>query len=68
MLRTSNLALLKSLPKKLWENYGMHQERGKETVAHIVRMYAGHDVNHLQQVEKIAKESRSKTKSKAAGR
>lgn len=54
-LRANNLAMLKALPKELWENYGMHQERGKESVAHIVRMYAGHDLNHLAQVEKIAK-------------
>jgi uncharacterized damage-inducible protein DinB len=60
VLREANLAMLKSLPKSLWENYGMHQERGKETIAHIVRMFAGHDLNHLGQVERIAKESRSK--------
>jgi hypothetical protein len=36
----------------------MHSERGKETIAHVVRMFAGHDLNHLQQVEKIAKSSR----------
>ncbi len=67
-LRENNLAMLKALPKELWENYGMHQERGKETVAHIVRMMAGHDVNHLGQIEKLAKESRAKAKGKAAGR
>ena len=55
VLRENNLAMLKNLPKELWENYGMHQERGKESVAHIVRMYAGHDLNHLGQIEKIAK-------------
>lgn len=55
VLRENNLAMLKALPKELWANYGMHQERGKESVAHIVRMYAGHDLNHLAQVEKIAK-------------
>jgi len=55
VLRENNLAMLKALPKELWENYGMHQERGKESVAHIVRMYAGHDLNHLGQIEKIAK-------------
>jgi uncharacterized damage-inducible protein DinB len=60
ILREHNLRLLKSLPKNLWENYGMHQERGKETIVHIVRMFAGHDLNHLGQVEKIAKESREK--------
>jgi len=60
VLRESNLAMLKSLPKNLWENYGMHQERGKETIAHIVRMFAGHDLNHVAQVENIKKSSRSK--------
>jgi hypothetical protein len=54
------VALLKSLPKNLWENYGMHQERGKETIAHIVSMFAGHDLNHLAQVEGIRKGSSSK--------
>jgi uncharacterized damage-inducible protein DinB len=60
VLRESNLAMLKSVPKNLWENYGMHQERGKETITHIVRMFAGHDLNHLGQVEKIRKGGRSK--------
>jgi len=60
VLRENNLAMLKSLPKNLWENYGMHQERGKETITHIVRMFAGHDLNHLSQVESISKASRGK--------
>ena len=55
VLRASNLALLESIPEKLWDNYGTHQERGKETVTHIVSMYAGHDLNHLRQVEAIVK-------------
>ena len=62
VLRENNLRMLKALPKDLWENYGMHQERGKETIAHIVRMFAGHDLNHLAQVEKIAKQSGRKQK------
>lgn len=57
-LRENNIELLKSVPAKLWENHGMHAERGKETIARIVEMFAGHDLNHLQQVEKIAKASR----------
>lgn len=60
VLRENNLSLLKSVPRKLWENHGVHSERGKETIAHIVRLFAGHDLNHLQQVEKIAKASRRK--------
>jgi hypothetical protein len=54
-LREANLALLKSVPRKLWENYGVHQERGNESVSHVVRMVAGHDLNHLRQVEGILK-------------
>ena len=60
VLREANLAMLKSLPKNLWDNYGMHSERGKETITHIVRMFAGHDLNHLAQVERIAKGGRAK--------
>lgn len=59
LLRENNLRLLSSVPRRLWENYGQHQERGKESVEHIVRMMAGHDINHLLQVEKIAKPSGS---------
>jgi hypothetical protein len=54
VLRENNLAMLKSIPKETWENYGMHLERGKESVAHLTRMFAGHDTNHVKQVEGIA--------------
>jgi hypothetical protein len=53
MLRDENLALLKSIPKQKWQNYGMHQERGKETIARITQLIAGHDVNHLAQVARL---------------
>lgn len=58
LLRQNNLALLKAAPRRLWENYGVHQERGNESIAHTIRMIAGHDVNHLQQVENILKKKR----------
>jgi DinB family protein len=57
-LREANVALLKSVPRKLWENYGVHQERGNESVSHIVRMVSGHDINHLRQIEGILKGTR----------
>jgi hypothetical protein len=60
VLRENNLALLKLVSRDLWENYGMHQERGKESVAYMVRMFAGHDLNHLRQVEQIASQSRQR--------
>ena len=53
VLREANLALLKSLTRGQWKQYGMHSERGKETIEHMVRMTAGHDLNHLQQLERI---------------
>jgi hypothetical protein len=58
VLRENNLKLLKSVPRKSWENYGQHQERGKESVDHLVKMMAGHDVNHIVQIEEIAKKGR----------
>jgi hypothetical protein len=51
--RESNLTLLKALRPEQWELYGMHAERGKETVSRVVEMTAGHDINHLCQIEKI---------------
>jgi hypothetical protein len=57
-LREANLALLKSVPRKLWDNYGIHQERGNESVSHVLRMVAGHDLNHLRQIEAILKGTR----------
>jgi hypothetical protein len=53
VVREANLALLKSLTREQWKHYGMHSERGQETIEHIVRMTAGHDVNHLRQIERI---------------
>lgn len=52
-LREANLALLKSLTPEQWKQQGIHAERGPETVEHIVKMFAGHDLNHLGQVERI---------------
>jgi len=37
----------------------MHAERGVETIEHIVRMMAGHDLNHMGQVERIVAAERS---------
>jgi hypothetical protein len=51
-VREANLALLKSLKPEQWKNFGIHSERGQETIEHIVRMTAGHDLNHLQQIER----------------
>lgn len=64
VLRENNLAMLKEIPKGTWDNYGMHLERGKESIAHLVRMFAGHDTNHVLQVERIAKQVKATKKKK----
>ncbi len=53
VLRKSNVELLKSLSKKEWKRFGIHAERGKETVEKMLLLYAGHDMNHLKQIESI---------------
>ena len=59
VLREHNLRMLKALPRESWESYGMHAERGKETIAHMARLLAGHDNNHLSQIERIVSELKS---------
>ncbi|HUJ75569.1 MAG TPA: DinB family protein [bacterium] len=44
------LSLLKQLPPASWELYGVHSERGNETVRRVAEMLAGHDLNHLAQI------------------
>jgi len=52
-LREANLALLKTIRPEQWKHHGVHAERGEETIETIVRMFAGHDINHLTQIERI---------------
>jgi len=51
--RKANLDLLKSLSPAQWKNHGIHAERGEESIETIARLCAGHDLNHLRQIEKI---------------
>jgi hypothetical protein len=53
--RERTVRLLKSIPRGMWENYGMHSERGKESVTRVTEMMAGHDINHLEQIRRILK-------------
>src|SRR4029078_2798558 len=51
--RRSLLPLLDGLSDAELERYGMHAERGKESVRHLIALYAGHDLNHLGQIERL---------------
>ncbi len=51
--RSATLSLLRRADPALYANYGMHAERGKETIEHLIRLYAGHDLNHLAQIQQL---------------
>jgi uncharacterized damage-inducible protein DinB len=52
-LRQMNLRLIESLPAKAWDKYGLHAERGRESIRDLVQLVAGHDLNHIAQIRKI---------------
>jgi hypothetical protein len=52
-VREANLTVLKSLKPAQWKHHGLHAERGEETIERILHMMAGHDLNHLEQIERI---------------
>jgi hypothetical protein len=53
IVREANLRLLKSLKPEQWKHFGIHAERGEESVERITQMMAGHDLNHLGQIVAI---------------
>lgn len=52
-LREMNLRYLNGLPESAWKKYGVHSERGRETLRDLVELVAGHDLNHIAQIRKI---------------
>ena len=53
VLRRANLVLLRRASLEDMKRVGVHTERGEESVEHMVRLYAGHDLLHLRQIERI---------------
>lgn len=52
-LRDCNLRFLRGLDTEERHRVGLHNERGEETVDHMLRLYAGHDLVHLAQLARI---------------
>ncbi|HEX2449608.1 MAG TPA: DinB family protein [Gemmatimonadales bacterium] len=52
-LRAANLRLYRSLAPAELARAGMHSERGRESVEHIIRMMGGHDLVHRRQIDRI---------------
>lgn len=53
MLRALNIALIDRLDTADLERVGIHSARGEESLDLMIRMYAGHDLVHLKQLERI---------------
>ena len=53
-VRAWNLALIRSLPHDAFSRELTHPERGRMTFRVLVETMAGHDLNHLRQMEAIA--------------
>jgi hypothetical protein len=51
--RARTLRMLEALSMSQWDCYGVHSERGRETVRRVVELVAGHDINHLRQIRAI---------------
>jgi hypothetical protein len=55
VLRRDNLRLIERASTDDLQRVGVHAERGEESAGYLVRLYAGHDLAHLSQIERITK-------------
>ena len=53
VLRAATVRWLRTLSETELDRAGHHDERGEETVRHIMKMVAGHDLLHRAQIERI---------------
>lgn len=52
-IRDANLALVARVPREYLARAGTHEEWGTETAAALLQIEAGHDRNHLAQIDRI---------------
>lgn len=55
VLRRDNVRLIARATPEDLQRVGVHSERGEESVGYLCRLYAGHDLSHLRQVDRIRK-------------
>ena len=53
VLRDANLAILRPLGAAQLERLGMHSERGPESLGHLTKLMAAHDLVHRRQIERV---------------
>jgi hypothetical protein len=52
-LRSANLRVMRRLGPVDLERVGMHSERGPESLGHLIRLMAGHDLVHRRQIDRV---------------
>jgi uncharacterized damage-inducible protein DinB len=53
VVRRANLRLVARASPAELQRVGMHVERGEESLEHLIRLYAGHDLLHLRQIDRV---------------
>jgi hypothetical protein len=53
VLRRANLRVIERASPADLKRAGVHVERGEESLEHLRRLYAGHDLLHLRQIERV---------------
>jgi hypothetical protein len=56
-LRESNRGLIEGIPHDQWARPGVHGEQGPEDVGLMIRKIAGHDLAHLDQLERTVRKA-----------
>jgi uncharacterized damage-inducible protein DinB len=59
-IRRSNVRLFERASPTDFDRVGMHSERGEESLRHLLELYAGHDLVHLRQIERIQRTNQSR--------
>jgi hypothetical protein len=54
-MREANLRLVRGLDSIQLGRYGVHEERGGESVGYMLRLMAGHDLVHRDQLGRVAR-------------
>jgi len=52
-LRRENVRLLRGVPEEALDRTALHEERGEESIRFMTKLFAGHDLLHLRQIERI---------------
>ncbi len=53
VLRAGNLTVLRRCGPAELERVGLHSERGPESLAHLLKLMAAHDLVHRRQIERV---------------